>query len=139
MDIERNFIALIRNFKGRKDSLVMALDAYGLSWLIEQLTALASDQTKQIVVGDGKPVLSDDKINLTVILTDAIKRGALTSLGLNAYILNLATHEAYDLVQIISPLTENRPAHQYLDFGYQECDMLISVGEYTADQLRLMQ
>jgi hypothetical protein len=137
-----NLIALVPKFKlERRPTFVLSCDADGLNWLKDRFRGLAeAESNESFVIGDGAPIVSDDRCRLTVVSMHGAESDRIKRSGHSEFTWCITpTNSAFVAAQLETLLTSNTPGHQYLEIEHGEYPIVVVTKyEYPVDNIRAM-
>jgi hypothetical protein len=137
-----NFIAVVPKYKLEQGpTFLLACDATGLDWLTCRFGEFStSPANSNFLVGDGSPIASDGKCQLTITLTDERNRQPISPKRKVTFIWRISREDSVEATEMLSVMRDsNSPCHQYFRNGsgpYQT--LVVTKNEEPIDLIRAM-
>jgi hypothetical protein len=135
-------LAYVPSFKGER-ALVLNCDSISLTYLIAQLDAACIrarlDSMAVFKIGNHQPILSDGLITLKIKINHVCKNSNLIYKIDTESILELTLEAAIDMGNKLRAMANySEPCHQFFTFQDSPLALVVTIGEYSDDDLRSM-
>jgi len=118
-------IGFFPNFKNA-DPVLLAADAEGIHVLLDAIARAIANPSEPIPLHELARVSAKHPASLYV----AVNAEAVRSVPANTYYLDVSGNARLNVVDLLEPLTESSPGHQFFDLNPKPTILVVSVGEY---------
>jgi hypothetical protein len=137
-----NFIAVLPKYKLEQGpTFLLACDATGIDWLRCRFAEFSvAPANSSFVVGNGNPIASDGRCELTITLAEAGSRQLISAQRNMTFIWRIPREDSEEVATKLSILRDtNVPCHQYFgDGGGPYQTIVVTKNEEPIDLIRAM-